>query len=368
MQPASHRGLFTLCCSTVASSTLPAHPPAPARRRTWLVPALKVLVSVGLLALLLSRVDAGRLWTAAREAAPAWLLAGVGLYYVMILVSAWRWDLLLRAQHIRVPFRHLTNTFLVATFFNNFLPSNIGGDVVRIADTSTAAGSKTRATTIVLIDRGLGLLGLVLVAALGASAVARSGALGIAPGLLWTGLGLAAMFATPALLMPERFTRLLQPLRRIHPEWVGLRLDRLRDALTKFRDAPSALATCFAGAVVVQGVLIAFYLTIARSMEIPIAFADLAVIVPITFLVQMVPISMNGFGVRETTFGFYFTRLGLPLESALLISLIGAGVVLLVSLSGGFLYLLRVRRGGTTAPGPAAPDPDDSPPCLPDPR
>ena len=308
----------------------------------------------------LSRVDAARLWAAAREAAPAWLLAGVGLYFLMIVVSAWRWDLLLRAQRIRVPFRHLMNSFLVATFFNNFLPSNIGGDVVRIADTSAAAGSKTRATTIVLIDRGLGLLGLVLVAALGASAVARSGALGIGPGLLWTGFGLAAMLATPALLMPESFTRLLQPLRRIHPEWVGLRLDRLQDALTKFRDAPSALATCFAGAVVVQGVLVAFYMAIARSMAIPIGAADMAVIVPITFLIQMVPISMNGFGVREATFGFYFTRLGLPLESALLVSLIGAGVVLLVSLSGGFLYLLRVHRGGTIARDHGAAHMDDS--------
>ena len=67
-------------------------------------------------------------------------------------------------------FGGLTSSFLVATFFNNFLPSNIGGDVIRITDTAPAAGSKTLATTVVLIDRGIGLLGLVLVAALGASA------------------------------------------------------------------------------------------------------------------------------------------------------------------------------------------------------
>ena len=55
-------------------------------------------------------------------------------------------------------------------------------------------------------------------------------------------------------------------------------------------------------------------------MRIPIGFAELAVIVPITLIVQMLPVSMNGFGVREATFGFYFTRLGLPLESALVVS------------------------------------------------
>ena len=108
-------------------------------------------------------------------------------------------------------------------------------------------------------------------------------------------------------------------------EWVDERLDRLTLALGRFREAPAALAGCFAGAVVVQAVLVAFYLAIAHSMRIPIGFAELAVIVPISFIVQMLPVSMNGFGVREATFGFYFTRLGLPLESALLVSFVGRG-------------------------------------------
>jgi hypothetical protein len=63
----------------------------------------------------------------------------------------------------------------------------------------------------------------------------------------------------------------------------------------------------------------------------------------------MVPLSMNGFGVREATFGFYFTRLGLSLESALLLSFIGAALILLFSLSGGVAYLGRLRRAENAA-------------------
>ena len=58
----------------------------------------------------------------------------------------------------------------------------------------------------------------------------------------------------------------------------------------------------------------------------------------------MLPVSMNGFGVREATFGFYFTRMGLPLESALLVSFIGAVLIMICSLAGGLVYLGRVRR------------------------
>jgi uncharacterized membrane protein YbhN (UPF0104 family) len=320
--------------------------PSGSRTRSLVITALKSTVSIGLLWLLFSRVEVARLWTIARTASAIWLLGALALYLAMILTSAWRWGLLLKAQGLVFSFKKLTSSFLVATFFNNFLPSNIGGDVIRIADTAPAAGSKTLATTVVLLDRGIGLLGLVLMAAIGATLGPRLGdaAGAVGAGVLWAGFGVATVIATVALLFPATFTRLLHPLRLLHAEWVDVRLARLTAALSRFREAPAALGGCFAGAVVVQTVLVAFYLAIAHSMRIPIGFAELAVIVPVTFIVQMIPLSMNGFGVREATFGFYFTHLGLPLESALLVSFVGAALIMLFSLSGGVAYL--GRHGG----------------------
>lgn len=322
-------------------STQPEHQ-ARSRTRGLILTVLKGTVSLALLGVLFSRVEIARLWSIARHASALWLLTALALYLAMILASAWRWGLLLKAQHLDFSFRALTSSFLVATFFNNFLPSNIGGDVIRIADTAPAAGSKTLATTVVLLDRGIGLLGLVLMAAIGATAGPRFGDAGaVGAGVLWLGFAFAATVATVAVLFPETFTKLLHPLRLLHAEWVDARLARLTAALSRFRQAPGALAGCFAGAVVVQTVLVGFYLAIAHSMRIPIGFAELAVIVPITFIVQMAPVSMNGLGVREATFGFYFTRLGLPLESALLVSFMGAALIMLFSLSGGLGYLGR---------------------------
>jgi uncharacterized membrane protein YbhN (UPF0104 family) len=311
------------------------------RARSAAITAAKAIVSIGLLWLLFSRVDVSRLWSVARQASPPWLVAALVLYSAMVLSSAVRWDVLLRAQHVRLPFSFLTQSFLVATFFNNFLPSNIGGDVIRISDTAKAAGSKTLATTVVLIDRGIGLLGLALMAATGASLMHRMAVGPVGPGMLWAGFGLGAMIATPTLLMPEAAMRVLQPLRVFHAEWVDQRIEKLTYALTRFKETPAALAVCFIGAVAVQAILVLFYVAIARSMHIPIGFSELAVIVPVSFIVQMVPLSVNGFGVREATFGFYFTRLGLPLESALLVSFVGAALIMLFSLSGGVAYLRR---------------------------
>jgi hypothetical protein len=91
----------------------------------------------------------------------------------------------------------------------------------------------------------------------------------------------------------------------------------------------------------VQGVLVIFYLAIARSMHIPVPASQLAVLVPLSFVVQMLPISVNGFGVREATFTVYFYQIGLPREPALVVSFMGAALMMLFSLSGAVAYIAR---------------------------
>lgn len=329
--------------STVVTDTASPVPASPARRLVFLL--IKVVVSGGLLWWLLSRVDLGRLWQTARTASPAWLAGALGLYLLMCMLSAWRWRVLLRAQRIAVPLSTLTASFLVATFFNNFLPSNIGGDVVRIGDTARAAGSKTLATTVVLLDRGLGLLALILVAAVGATFAADdAGAPFIGgTGALWLLFAGALTISAPLLLAPAFVGRMLRPLERLHREWVRERVDRLTAALSRFRDMPGALLAGFVGGILVQVTLVAFYVAVARGLAIPITIPQLAVLIPLSFIVQMVPVSVNGFGVREATFTVYFSRIGLPAESAFALSFIGAVLIMLFSLSGAVAYIARGR-------------------------
>jgi uncharacterized membrane protein YbhN (UPF0104 family) len=318
-------------------------PPASSTRRK-IVLAAKIVVSAALLALLVSKSDAPRLWSYVRTASVAWLVAALALYLLMILASAWRWGLLLDAQGVHVPGRRLTQSFLVATFFNNFLPSNIGGDVVRITDTAKDARSRTLAALVVLFDRGIGLLGLVLLAAVAATIAAGSGTVtgGPVPSwMLWGGFLVATAVSAPAVFAPGVVERVLSPLRRLHPEWIGARLESLGGVLERFRQAPMALAWCFVGALVVQALLVAFYAAVAHSIGVHVSPWHMAIVVPMSFLVQMLPISVNGLGLREATFSFYFSRLGLPIEAALVVSLLGAGLVLLFSLSGAAVYVTR---------------------------
>jgi uncharacterized membrane protein YbhN (UPF0104 family) len=325
---------------------MPADHPESSSARRYVLLAVKLSVSIALLLLLFSRIDVGSLWTMAKLASVPWLLVALAIFAINVCAGAWRWHLLLAAQAVPVRTRSLLGSCLVANFFNNFLPSNIGGDVIRISDTARPAGSKTLAATVILVDRVVGLMALVLVAAMGATAAGRAhpAATPIWPLWLWAGFLVGAAACAPVVFAPAGFGRLLQPLTIFHPQWVGDRIEKLTGAMARFREQPAALAACFACAVFVQGAMVVFYYAVVYALHLDVAFTDLAVIVPVSFVVQMLPVSVNGFGVREATFSFYFSRIGQPIESAMLMSLVAQALVILFSLTGAAVYISRTRR------------------------
>lgn len=311
----------------------------------WIV---KIGVSAGLLYVLFSRIDVAKLWQLLRGASLSWIAVALLNYFVMLLVATWRWRLLLGAQHVHVRFGTLLNSYLAATFANNFLPSNIGGDVIRIGDTARPAGSKTLAAAVVLADRFVGVLGLAFIAACGSTLAAQqSDAIG---SFFWVGLLAAVVVSALALARPEWLGALASPLRVFHAEWVDRRIATIIGALHRFRRAPGSMAVGFLASIGVQGLLVTFYAALAAALHLRVPIGHLAILVPLSSLVQMMPVSLNGHGVRETTFVGYLTRIGVQRESAFALSIIGAALVMLFSMSGAAAYLSRRQHPPAAEP------------------
>src|SRR5688572_26012044 len=172
---------------------------------------VRLSVSAACLYFVLRSIDLPAFWARVQSMNPMWIVLAFAAYALTQSISVWRWRRLLRAQHIEVERRRLTESIWVSMFFNNFLPSNIGGDVVRIADTAPAAGSKTLATTVILVDRALGLTALLLVAAVGAFAAWLGGT--YVPGARWVWLASAVGVGVAILVIAV-------------PDFVGHLLDR----------------------------------------------------------------------------------------------------------------------------------------------
>jgi hypothetical protein len=127
---------------------------------------------------------------------------------------------------------------------------------------------------VILVDRVLGLSALVIVASSGALVASMAGI--HVPGARWLWLasalgGVAAIFviAMPQLL-GEAVGRALLPVRALNRPWLSERAQRLEDAVIRFRNAPSAVAGAFTGAVVAQITIVAFYLLTAEGLSIPL--------------------------------------------------------------------------------------------------
>ncbi|MGF1624710.1 MAG: lysylphosphatidylglycerol synthase transmembrane domain-containing protein, partial [Alphaproteobacteria bacterium] len=129
----------------------------------WIALAGKLAVTALLLYLALRGTDFDAAWARWTGLDPLWLLPAAALMVVQLLVAAWRWHLVAAALGERTPGLRRAWIMLVSTFFNQTLPSVVGGDAIRIW--LTRGGGLRAAVFAVLIDRGAGLLGLLLLVA-----------------------------------------------------------------------------------------------------------------------------------------------------------------------------------------------------------
>lgn len=287
---------------------------------------LRLAVSAALIAWILARTPFHEVAAAFRSADPRWVLAALALVPFGCFASVRRWRLLLRAQGGDAPLPFLVRSFLVGVFFNNFLPSTIGGDAVRAMDTARAGVGRARAVAIVFVDRFVGLLALMLFAVLG---VLVSGRLTEkVPSLYAWVVGGAAVLALIAVLV-----------------FVLPRIVETRFAL---RWPGSVLARAFGWSLLLQTLVVLNGYFLARALHVPIPLASFFLIVPLALFVMMLPVSINAIGVRENVWAFFFTALGVSAATGVALAWLDYGLVLLQALAGGVVY--AGRRGEDELP------------------
>jgi hypothetical protein len=319
-------------------------------KRSVLV-GVKLAVSAALLAYLFSITDTSALEQRVRSADLVLLAAAVLCYAGMLAIATWRWRLLLETLGVDAPLRRLLSSYLVATFFNNFLPSNIGGDVVRVRDGSRLTGSTAASLAVVGIDRILGFGALYVLAAFAfvlGGPVERELA-----GARVVLLGLAALFLALAYIFfrPGTARGLLAASRVDRIPWVLEQFEAAQGAVHAYRARVGTVVLALAASLVLQALAVWYYVSIARALRIPLAVQAAFLMVPLCTLLQAVPISFNGWGLREGLFAVYFAQVGLPRESALAFSLVGAGLMVVLSLSGAVAWLARSQPATAAAPG-----------------
>jgi uncharacterized protein (TIRG00374 family) len=310
---------------------------------------LRATISVLLIGFLLSRVDLPAVGRTFRDANLGLLVLDFFLYLGAITLGAFKWQILCRAQAIRVPFWKLLDYSFVGLFFGNFLPSNVGGDVVRAFDLSRSSGRAEAASISVLVDRIIGLLVFV-----GAAAFASLVALvairdhpeitGIAFASSGIFLGILVVFGA---LLSRRVSRSIGFLFRRFPQLAPLDATarRIYAALQVFRHARGALLWAALISLGIQFLTALVNYLIAVALGVPIPFVYVFLFNPLVAFILLIPISINGIGLKEAVYVFFYTTIaGLATAEQSLSLSIGLHVMIVLSgLIGGFFWLPRRR-------------------------
>lgn len=308
---------------------------------------LKLVISLGLIAFVLSRVHLPTL-TARLLAANLWLVGlAMLLFWLAMAINTVKWRVLLRSQAIDVPFRALLNYTFVGFFFNNVLPANIGGDVMRGYGLARYTERTAASAASVVLDRLIGLAAYMSVAAVAALITVYVTGRTELRLLAWVAVaGVLALVMLAGILLSRRLRRLidrlfantlLSPLARM---WSSLSL-----AFEAYRFQYRALALAFG--IGLLGILttttVNYVLSLSLGGDIP--FLHVLLFTPLIALVLIIPVSIGGLGLNQVAYPYFYGLVGVSTELALGLSLLIQAVQILCSLPGGVLWL-RWRGSG----------------------
>ena len=309
------------------------------------------LVFTGLaVAYLIWKVDISRTADVLAETELAWFALAVAIMLLSVVPMALRWKWLLAAHGLPDHLPWLIRSYLVSYAAGQILPTAIGGDAVRILESSRRHGGRLGdVSAIVLLERGLGGAATVLLGAIGfVLAIGRYDV----GAYLW----LEGAFVVGTIVLAFLFfARSARPLlARGVPVLRWLRLERpvraLYEGVHEFRGHTRLLVTVFALTFVVQSVRVLAIWASGKAVGVDESARLYYVMGPLLFLVMLVPFTLNGFAVREAFFVSFLGSAGVSADHAFAAGFLFFLVTLVVALPGGVILLWEGLRGARARP------------------
>lgn len=314
---------------------------------------LRIFIAVGTLAWVFRNQE----WTALRQAFldlnPAVFLLCLLIFAGTQAVLATRWWWLLTALSIRLRLGAAIRLHFLGLFYNNIMPSSIGGDLIRAWYAAKHTDKRIEAALSVFIDRGIGLFGLVLMAGVSLLFLMRDDAFGALAGAESTARDSVprsvaiALYALTALIA---ILSLLLVVGRTRAALIGLAARALSQIRRLLRKAWEAVRLCCKSPVTILGTLVltlllqtctilAFWM-LGRDLQIAASIKYYFMIFPGMWVVGALPISIAGFGILEGGITILFVRLaGATPEQAACLALCQRFIWILCSLPGALIHL-----------------------------
>lgn len=311
--------------------------------RQKLIGLAQVALSLILLVWLISRVGFEDVVSTLSDISWPWYLLAFLLFQLNTIIRAWRWYVLLHALDERPTFGLLVYLYYVGFFANNFIPSGFGGDLVKVVSLRQNTGRGSEALSSVLMERVTGLVGSSLIAlvALLYNIAVHAMTLNL-PSLLWLLIFVTAV-GIPALFFLARWADPLTSIERFWPKVRSIpfyeKIEKLVNTIHRY--PVRALVTALLISIPFTLILVLVQITIAWALGVHLPFRIFALFVPLIAIINLLPITFNGLGLREGIYTFLFVPVGVPAATAVAMSLAFYFLRFSAGLLGGLMLAIR---------------------------
>ena len=316
-------------------------------RRRIVRGVLTLLVTALCTGYILWKIDLGQTGHVLANAKPEWLVLSLAIMVVSVWPMAWRWQRLLAARGVHETLPRLVRTYFVGYAAGQVLPTSLGGDASRIYETSRRnPGAGGAAAGTVLLERGLGGVATLLLAAIGFALAIGHYSVG---GYVWVELAFVAGAVLAGIVLFS--TRLHPLLRWTQPALRWLRVERpLREVylgMHSFGRERRLLIWMFVLTVAVQAVRVLAIWSVGKAVGVDLSPRPYYVMGPLLFLVQLVPFTVNGIAVREAFFVSFLTALGVAAAPAFATGFLFFFVTIALALPGAAILAWEGLHGGS---------------------
>lgn len=311
------------------------------RRRIWAI--VRVVVSAAMLIVLVPRASA-YVGPLLRPTTLAFLIAAVAVTLGGVVLATLRWHRVLAVLDVRAKVSTLLSHYLAGLFVSNFLPTTIGGDVLRVSRLSAGSGERPRSFASVVLERLSGWLVLPVISLV---------TLAINPGLLRPPIAEASRLVVVISLVT--LSLLVVVLGAASSPSIGRRLaaqagwlrfvNAIHLGLARFRRSPGMAAeVLIVGFAYQLAVVFAAFLS-AKAIGLPVSWTAVLAFMPAVAIVQVLPApTIGGLGVREGAFVLFLHPLGVSVDQAITLGLLVYGINLVTSLFGAPSFAVGARR------------------------
>lgn len=316
-----------------------------AKLKKFLSVLFRISISIVLLVFLFkfNKINVYSLLGDIKSANKLLLAVGFLIFFFNYILGFLRWKMLLKVAGIRVPLKKLISCFSGGIFFSIFLPSTIGGDLVRAADLAGHTNKTKEVIATVFLDRLSGYMGLVFVI-LPALFFGRS--------LVLDKVVFSSVFVIVILLVVILFVLFNKFVYSVIGRFLSSpgagkikeTIKNMHQEIHVFRNHKN---------IIISNLIISFFIQlfmpictyfIGLSLGININFIYFLIFIPIISAVTLLPIAVGGLGLREGLFVVYFAKAGVVKQLALAMSLLSFSFVVFYGAMAGLIYVLTVHH------------------------